>query len=121
VLAGSTPVLVHNDPGIPNPWANAQLWTQGQFPAGGALDAGGPANGILYRANPEGAITSYAVYDGDGIILQRVDLIGAAHGGVETPHVQTFSRNVAPNGKIYPQQSKIATPTGPDDVPPAMC
>ncbi|WP_428834016.1 polymorphic toxin type 24 domain-containing protein [Microbispora maris] len=39
-----------------------------------------------------------------------MDLVGAAHGGVPTPHVQEFSRHETPDGRVFPQQSEIATP-----------
>ncbi|MEV4722274.1 RHS repeat-associated core domain-containing protein [Micromonospora humida] len=119
VIAGNTPVLVHNDNGGID-LSKATPWQGGRFPVGGALDAGGPTNGILYRTQ-NGVISNYAVYDGDGVILRRVDLVGAAHGGVPTPHVQEFSRNVTPDGRVFPQQSKIATPAGPGDLPRIGC
>ena len=123
VLAGKTPVLVHNDNGGIDLSNAAEV--QGRFPVGGALDAGGPANGILYRTQ-NGSIRNYAVYDADGVILRRVDLAGAAHPGpdgvkVPTPHVQEFTRNVTPDGRIFPQQSKIASPAGPRDLPRIGC
>ncbi|MEN8642899.1 polymorphic toxin type 24 domain-containing protein [Pseudomonas sichuanensis] len=55
---------------------------------------GGPANGTLYRADNQGNITSYATYDEHGRILKRVDVTGAAHGGVPTPHVLGSVRKV---------------------------
>ncbi|MFG1843979.1 RHS repeat-associated core domain-containing protein [Micromonospora carbonacea] len=119
VLAGDTPVLVHNDNGGID-LSKATPWQGGRFPVGGALDAGGPANGVLYRTQ-NGVISNYAVYDADGVILRRVDLVGAAHGGVPTPHVQEFTRNVTPDGRVFPQQSKIATPAGPGDLPRVGC
>ncbi|WP_339421354.1 polymorphic toxin type 24 domain-containing protein [Pseudomonas sp. RL_105y_Pfl1_103] len=48
---------------------------------------GGPANGAVYRADNQGNITSYAVYDSAGMIVKRVDVTGAAHADVSTPHV----------------------------------
>lgn len=120
VVAGVTPVLVHNEnPGNGIDLSGANLWN-GRFPLGGALDAGGPKNGILYRVQ-NGIISNYAVYDANGIILRRVDLIGDSHGGVPTPHVQEYIRHETPDGRIYPQQSKIATPAGPDDLPRGSC
>ncbi|MET9411551.1 polymorphic toxin type 24 domain-containing protein [Streptomyces sp. NPDC002935] len=123
VLAGKTPVLVHNDGGG-NPWANAKEWPTGlKFPTGGDTRGAtpGPAGGILYRTGVNGEITNYAVYDERGIIMRRVDLVGDAHKGVETPHVQYFERNESPNGKVFPYQVDPAHPTGPDDVPPIHC
>lgn len=66
----------------------------------GKFNENGPANGVLYRADNKGNITSYAVYGADGIILKRVDVTGATHAGVPTPHVVTYGRNVAPGGIV---------------------
>lgn len=63
----------------------------------------GPKNGTLYRADNQGNITSYAVYDSDGMILKRVDVTGAAHKGVDTPHVIEYGRNQLPDGTIRVQ------------------
>jgi hypothetical protein len=124
VLAGQMPVLVHNSgEGETNPWANAREWPIGQkFPTGGdGRDAvPGPSNGILYRTGVNGEMTNYSVYDEDGIILRRVDLVGESHKGVDTPHVQEYLRN-EPHGRVYPYQADIARPTGPEDLPPIMC
>jgi hypothetical protein len=103
-----------------NPWNSAQRWTSGDFPLGGAIDAGGPKNGILYRA-VNGKVTNYAEYDGDGMIMRRVDVVGGAHGRppVPTPHIHDYARNPAPNGKVYPKPNKVAKPTSASDLPPA--
>ena len=53
----------------------------------------GPPNGILFRADTQNNITSYAVYDNEGMIIKRVDVTGAAHRGVPTPHVVEYGRN----------------------------
>lgn len=71
-----------------------------------ALD-GGPANGTVYRADNQGNITSYATYDSVGNILTRVDVSGAAHNGVPTPHVIEYGRNTLPDGSI-----RVHTPSG---------
>lgn len=101
-----------------NPWSNAQEWTGGgKFPVGGAFGPGGPENGVLYRLGFHGEMTNYAVYDSQGIILYRVDLVGATHQGVPTPHLQTFTHNVGADGKVYAVQGKTAIPTGEGDIP----
>ncbi|WP_413469491.1 polymorphic toxin type 24 domain-containing protein [Pseudomonas poae] len=50
-------------------------------------DKGGGANGTVYRTDNQGNITSYAVYDSEGMIIKRVDVTGAAHTDVSTLHV----------------------------------
>ncbi|GAB3816276.1 polymorphic toxin-type HINT domain-containing protein [Kribbella italica] len=114
VVVNDAPVLVHNQDGID--LTNAVEWPKGDFPIGGAIDEGGPKGGVYIRRR-DGAVTNYAVYDSEGTILRRVDLTGAAHRGVETPHVQEYSRNVAPNGKIYPKPTGHAYSAGPGDLP----
>ncbi len=63
----------------------------------------GPPNGIVYRADNQGNITSYATYDANGLIMKRVDVTGAAHNGVPTPHVLEYGRNHLPDGSIRVQ------------------
>ncbi len=60
----------------------------------------GPSNGTVYRADSQGNITSYATYDKNGRILTRVDVTGAAHNGIPTPHVLEYGRNKLPDGSI---------------------
>lgn len=57
---------------------------------------GGPANGAVYRADNQGNITSYAVYDSSGMIVKRVDV---------TVRVQSPSTKLAPRH------------TTPDEIP----
>jgi hypothetical protein len=111
-------VLVHNDNGIPN----GTLWTGGDFPVGGAVDAGGPANGVLYRTQ-NGGVSNYAVYGPDGIIQYRVDLVGASHKGVDTPHYQPYAVNTNPTtGAKYPKPTGDAfSGHGPNGTPRLGC
>ncbi|PMV37244.1 hemagglutinin, partial [Pseudomonas sp. FW305-3-2-15-C-R2A1] len=81
---------------------------------------GGPANGALYRADNQGNITSYAVYDSAGMIIKRVDVRGAAHANVSTPHVIEYGRNTLPDGTVRVQSpsTKLAPrPTNSDEIP----
>jgi hypothetical protein len=89
---------------------DAQL-VQGRFP-----NTSGP-NKTLYRANPNtGAVTSYAVYDANGLAVQRVDLVGPDHSGVPTPHVHVFDRNARPDGTVYINTGNVR-PSRPEEVP----
>lgn len=81
---------------------------------------GGPKNGTVYRADNQGNITSYAVYDAQGMITKRVDVTGAAHGGVSTPHVIEYGRNTLPNGQIRvqtPSTKELPRPVKQDEIP----
>ncbi|MBC3955812.1 polymorphic toxin type 24 domain-containing protein [Pseudomonas triticifolii] len=81
---------------------------------------GGPANGAVYRADNQGNITGYAVYDSSGMIVKRVDVTGAAHADVSTPHVIEYGRNTLPDGTVRVQSpyTKLAPrPTTPDEIP----
>lgn len=122
MVAGDTPVLVHNSGGDsnpgddPNPWENSREWTQG----GRIPTSGGPADGVLFRRGDGGAIVDWGVYDGDGNLRYRVDLFGAAHGGVETPRWQPYRVNTNPQtGKVYVQDTGEAfSGVGPAGGPP---
>ncbi|WP_228157866.1 two-partner secretion domain-containing protein [Moraxella bovis] len=74
-------------------------------------------NAVLYRQDNDGTITSYAVYDSKGMILKRVDMKGAAHGGVPTPHVIEYGRNYLPNGEIKVHRPRgNPRPARPDEI-----
>ncbi|HBA8808306.1 TPA: hypothetical protein J1226_004559, partial [Escherichia coli] len=75
----------------------------------------GPKNGVVFRANNNGSITSYAVYDSNGMIIKRVDITGAAHAGVSTPHVIEYGRNTLPNGTVRVQTPPTKAPPRPAD------
>ncbi|MER5863542.1 polymorphic toxin type 24 domain-containing protein [Kitasatospora sp. NPDC002040] len=117
VLAGGVPILVHNSGD--NPWDNAHEWTKGHLPK-----EGGPANGVFFKRYPDagGSLTAWGVYDENGRLRYRVDLFGAAHRGVETPHWQTYEVNPAPSGKIFVNETGDAFPgDGPFGGPPTGC
>ncbi|WP_095632106.1 DUF637 domain-containing protein [Pseudomonas sp. PICF141] len=81
---------------------------------------GGPANGTMYRADNQGNITSYAVYDSSGMIVKRVDVTGAAHANVATPHVIEYTKNTLPDGTIRVQSPSTKSPPRPatlDEIP----
>jgi hypothetical protein len=68
---------------------------------------GGPANGILVRRDSSGNPTNYAVYDNAGYIIKRVDLTGAAHGGLATPHTLYYKLNTSPGGQLFPSEQLL--------------
>lgn len=77
-----------------------------------------PGQRILYRADPvTGQITHFQHYDAAGLPLKRVDITGATHGGVPTPHVVEFTQNVNPHtGQVFPRQNRMVRPAGPQDL-----
>ncbi|WP_082735903.1 polymorphic toxin type 24 domain-containing protein [Polycladidibacter stylochi] len=78
----------------------------------------GPANSTVYRADDQGNITSYATYDAEGKILTRVDVTGAAHNGIPTPHVLEYGRDVLPNGSVRVQTPRTnPRPAKQDEIP----
>jgi FHA-like protein len=78
---------------------NARQVPTGRFPL-----TGEKPNAILYRADHDGSITSYATYDSNGMILKRVDMKGAPHLRVNPPHVIEYGRNdKAPDGIVRVQ------------------
>ncbi len=70
-------------------------------------------NIVMYRADSNGTITSYQVWAADGFPAYRVDTIGASHGGVPTPHVTEFARNLSTLGEVF-----VGTPSFPRRATP---
>lgn len=78
----------------------------------------GPPNGTVFRADNQGNITSYATYDANGQIVRRVDVTGAAHNGVQTPHVLEYGRNTLPDGSVRVKNPRSdPRPATPDEIP----
>ncbi|MFI5662743.1 putative T7SS-secreted protein [Streptomyces sp. NPDC051684] len=79
----------------------------------------GPQNGTLYKTDPQtGKVTGYSTYDAEGRALKRVDLEGAAHNGVETPHVVEFGRNTNPKtGQVFVDKPKDVRAAFPWEIP----
>ena len=79
---------------------------------------GGPPNGVLKKVGPDGKVSNYTVYDEEGRAIKRVDLTGRSHGGVPTPHVVEYTRNVNPQtGKVYVNDPGTVRPATPDEIP----
>ena len=71
-------------------------------------------NAILYRRNNRGEVTSYQVYDNQGLPIKRVDVRGKSHGPMPTPHVEIFEYQVNPHtGGVYIDSEGVrrASPT----------
>jgi hypothetical protein len=72
---------------------------------------------VLYRKDSTGSVTHYQVYGPDGLPLRRVDLVGKSHGGIPTPHVQEYTRNVNPKtGQTFANRGTVR-PATPDEIP----
>jgi RHS repeat-associated protein len=71
---------------------------------------------ILYRADKNGSVTHYQVYDGSGYPYMRVDLVGKPHAGIPAPHVVYYTVHPGPNGEISvnPGRTRSADPR---DIP----
>ena len=84
---------------------------RGKFPKQAA------ANEVLYRMDGNGNITHYQRYDSSGRPLVRVDLVGASHGGIPTPHVLEYNLNLNPQtGRVFVNRG-ITRPANPSEIP----
>ncbi len=76
-------------------------WT-GPFPHEAAPGA------VLVRRDKNGSVTNYQRFDSDGLPLQRVDVVGRSHAGIDTPHTLLFDRNTNPvTGKTYVKKGEV--------------
>lgn len=113
VVVGDAPTLVHNCGGSASSafLGNATI-VSGRFPRTALPES------VLARADADGAITNYQVYDMDGLPVMRVDLTGRPHGGVETPHVVEFERHVNPaTGEVFVKEGSTVRPAEPWEIP----
>ncbi|MFF0491367.1 polymorphic toxin type 24 domain-containing protein [Nocardia sp. NPDC004068] len=101
-------------PSLKSELDNAQTWTNGNLPA-----KNGPPNGYLVKRDPQGNISNYTQYDSEGNAVKRVDLTGATHAGVPTPHVVEYEVNVNPNtGEKFPRpNNRNVRPATPEEIP----
>lgn len=79
----------------------------------------GPPGGMMKQVDPQtGKVTNYAVYDANGNIVRRVDLTGASHANVPTPHVIDYQHNTGPDGTVYPREDNSSIRSAnPEEIP----
>lgn len=78
------------------------------------------ADEVLLRRGADGSVTHYQVYGPDGLPLRRVDVTGASHAGVPTPHVLEFERHVNPTtGQVFVRPADTVRPALPGEIPGA--
>ncbi|UOE27516.1 RHS repeat-associated core domain-containing protein [Agromyces soli] len=83
----------------------------GRFPR-----SAGPGE-TLVRRGADGRVTNYQVYGADGLPIKRVDVTGRSHGGVDTPHVVEFERNINPHtGGLYIKPGPGVRPATPEEL-----
>lgn len=78
------------------------------------------ADEVLLRRGADGSVTHYQVYGPDGLPLRRVDVTGASHAGVPTPHVLEFERHVNPaTGQVFVRPADTVRSALPGEIPGA--
>lgn len=113
VLAGETPVLVHNSNcGHVGVSLSGARQVSGRFP-----ETAGPGE-TLFRQQQDGTVTAYARYDADGAILQRADLLptSKAHAGIPAPHILDMEKHINPKtGQVFRNWAKNPRPLRPEE------
>jgi hypothetical protein len=111
-FVGAAGVLVHNTQNL-----RPRRVITGNFPLTGAQ----PYEVLIRYDQGAGTINHYAVYDENGNILYRVDLVGPPHNGVSTPHVHYYHINIDPQGRAHPQEFEdLAYPAGQHQLTPPL-
>lgn len=79
----------------------------------------GPPNGFLVRRDQQGNVTHYIQYDELGKGIKRVDLTGASHAGIPTPHVVHIVHDRNPiTGQTFARElTREVRPATPDEIP----
>ena len=88
------------------------MQVQGRFPTTPQTP-----NAVMYRMNNNGSITSYQVWAADGLPAYRVDVVGASHGNISTPHVVEFGRNTTSTGQVFVAKPSLPRPATSVEVP----
>jgi len=77
-------------------------------------------NEIPFKSRHEfGKVLIFKFRHANGMIIKRVDVTGADHGGVPTPHVIEYPRNTLPNGTVVVQTKGLPNPrpATPSEIP----
>ena len=100
-------------PGNVNGILNNARQVRGPFPR-----TANPGETLVRRDPNTNAPTHYQTYDWDGLPVKRVDLTGRPHGGIPTPHVVEFVRNVNPRtGEVFVRPNRLVRPARPEEIP----
>ncbi|WP_406131653.1 polymorphic toxin-type HINT domain-containing protein [Streptomyces sp. NBC_00989] len=111
VLAGQTPILVHN-------CKTGGLSLSGARHVSGRFPRTANPGETLYRQKEDGTVTAYARYDEEGEISQRADLDpdSAPHAGIPAPHILDMARHVNPKtGQVFRNWEKMPRPLRPEE------
>ncbi|MFF7332957.1 polymorphic toxin-type HINT domain-containing protein [Streptomyces sp. NPDC008150] len=111
VLAGATPVLVHN-------CNTGGLSLSGARHVSGRFPKTANPGETLFRQKEDGTVTAYARYDEEGAISQRADLDpdSAPHAGIPAPHILDMAKHVNPKtGQVFRNWEKMPRPLRPEE------
>ncbi|MEU1118401.1 MULTISPECIES: polymorphic toxin-type HINT domain-containing protein [unclassified Streptomyces] len=111
VLAGETPVLVHN-------CNTGGLSLSGARQVSGRFPKNANPGETLFRQKEDGTVTAYARYDDEGAISQRADLDpdSASHAGIPAPHILDMAKHVNPKtGQVFRNWEKMPRPLRPEE------
>ena len=72
-----------------------------------------------WKTDGNGNVTGHAQWDANGNPVQRTDVTGRSHGGVNTPHTHEYGPpNTNPNtGQTYPGNEVNVRPATPGEIP----
>jgi len=72
-----------------------------------------------WKTDADGNVTGHAQWDANGNPVQRTDVTGRSHGGVDTPHTHEYGPpNTNPNtGQTYPGREVNVRPATPEEIP----
>lgn len=111
VLAGETPVLVHN-------CNTGGLSLSGARQVSGRFPKTANPGETLFRQKEDGTVTAYARYDEEGAISQRADLDpdSAPHAGIPAPHILDMAKHINPKtGQVFRNWEKMPRPLRPEE------